>query len=126
MKDKSKKKEKKEINVQIGNRVRSIREKAELTQEEFAETLEITPQFVSDIERGVVGISMETLKRISERFLIACDEIVLAEIYRNEVDVLIEQLRRMPPEQLEFSKTLIDELGKTIAATKKKNRDDAQ
>ena len=49
--------EKKEINIQIGEQIRLAREQAELTQEQFAERIEVSPQYISDLERGVVGIS---------------------------------------------------------------------
>ena len=55
--------EKKEINIQIGEQIRIAREQAKLTQEQFAERIEVSPQYVSDLERGVVGISIPTLKR---------------------------------------------------------------
>ena len=55
--------EKKEINIQIGEQIRLAREQAKLTQEQFAERIEVSPQYISDLERGVVGISISTLKR---------------------------------------------------------------
>ena len=55
--------EKKEINIQMGEQIRLAREQAKLTQEQFAERIEVSPQYVSDLERGVVGISIPTLKR---------------------------------------------------------------
>ena len=54
--------EKKEINIQIGEQIRLAREEAKLTQEQFAERIEVSPQYISDLERGVVGISITTLK----------------------------------------------------------------
>ena len=38
--------EKKKINVQIGERVRIAREQAKLTQEQFAERIEVSPQYI--------------------------------------------------------------------------------
>ena len=46
--------EKKEINIQIGEQIRLAREQAKLTQEQFAERIEVSPQYISDLERGVV------------------------------------------------------------------------
>lgn len=43
----------------IGQNVRDIRKSLNLTQEEFAEKLNINPQFVSQIETGKVGISID-------------------------------------------------------------------
>lgn len=44
----------------LGNNVKSIRKKANLTQEQFSEKLGITPQFLSCVERGTAGISINT------------------------------------------------------------------
>lgn len=45
--------EKKTINVQIGNEIRKARELAGLTQEQFGEIMQLGTKNVSDIERGV-------------------------------------------------------------------------
>ena len=55
--------EKKEINIQIGEQIRLAREQVKMTQEQFAERIGVSPQYISDLERGVVGISIPTLKR---------------------------------------------------------------
>ena len=54
--------------VAIGGRIRKQREYLGLTREQFAEKLDITPKFCSDIELGVKGMSVPTLCRI-----ITCD-----------------------------------------------------
>jgi transcriptional regulator with XRE-family HTH domain len=56
--------EKKEINIQIGEQARIEREQAKLTQEMLAEKIEVSPQYISDLERGVVGIALPTLKKL--------------------------------------------------------------
>lgn len=43
----------------IGQNVRDIRKHINLTQEEFAEKLGKNPQFISQIENGKVGISLD-------------------------------------------------------------------
>lgn len=68
--------EKKEINIQIGEQVRIVRERAGLTQEQLAEQIEVSPQYVSDLERGVVGISLTTLKRLCRATGAASDQIL--------------------------------------------------
>ena len=52
---------------QFGSRLKSIRLQRQLTQEEFAELLEISVDFLSLIERGVNAPSFETLEQISEK-----------------------------------------------------------
>ena len=51
----------------FGNRVRSIRLARRQSQEEFAELLEISVDFLSLIERGVNAPSFENLEVFSER-----------------------------------------------------------
>lgn len=52
--------EKKEINVEIGRRIKLAREKIGYTQEKFAEKIDRSVQYVSDLERGKVGASIQT------------------------------------------------------------------
>ena len=49
----------------IGSRIRKQREYLGYTREQFAELLEVTPKFCSDIELGVKGMSVPTLCKIS-------------------------------------------------------------
>lgn len=49
-----------DVNKIIGNNIRFIRKNRKLSQEKFAEKVELSPQFVSDVERGIEGISLIT------------------------------------------------------------------
>lgn len=49
-----------DVNKIIGNNIRFIRKNEKLSQEKFAEKVELSPQFVSDVERGIEGISLIT------------------------------------------------------------------
>lgn len=51
----------------FGARLREIRSRRGMTQERFAETLGISVDFLSLIERGVNAPSFETIERISKR-----------------------------------------------------------
>lgn len=55
---------KKQVNIEIGEHIRRAREAANLTQEQLAERIDVSVQFVSDLERGVAGISLTTLKKL--------------------------------------------------------------
>jgi len=48
----------------FGNRLRSIRHERELTQEQFAELVGISVDFLSLIERGINAPSFEVLERM--------------------------------------------------------------
>ena len=57
---------KKEINLEIGKRIKVSREKMGYTQEKFTERIDRSVQYVSDLERGKVGPSIQTLIHISQ------------------------------------------------------------
>ena len=79
-----------EINQIIGNNIRYIRKSNKLSQEKFAEQVELSPQFVSDIERGIEGISLTTAIKICN--IMQCSPVVLFanlidfKNYNNEMD----------------------------------------
>lgn len=102
------KREKKDINVQIGSEIRAARERAGLTQEQFGELVSLGTKNVSDIERGVAGITVSTLKRICEKLSISSDAILFGDRGVNDVEYIAQRLSRLPPEQFEAVKTFLD------------------
>lgn len=59
--------------MQLGDRLRYLREKKGLKQTEFAERLRIPNQNVSNYERGFRQPDYETLKRFAEYFEVTTD-----------------------------------------------------
>lgn len=105
--------QKKEINVQIGQNIRSVRENAKLTQEQFAEAVEVSPQYVSDLERGVVGVSVGTLKRICTVLGVSSDRILFGSEAEAPLPGIGEKCRTLTGEQM----TILSEIiGKYIEA----------
>lgn len=100
--------EKKEINVQIGVQVRIARERMKMTQEQLAEKLECSPQFISDIERGVVGISIPTLKSLCLALGVSSDSILFAAAPRRGYDAINEKCRSLSDEQFGLLLEIID------------------
>ena len=58
------------LRKKFGLRLRGIRAQREMTQERFAETLNISVDFLSLVERGISAPSFETLERIARRLKI--------------------------------------------------------
>ena len=100
--------EKKEINVKIGARVRQAREQAKMTQERLAERLECSPQFVSDMERGVVGVSLGTLKRLCLTLGVSSDSILFGTKSETALDALADRCRVLSKEQFIILGEIID------------------
>jgi len=55
------------LRKQFGSRLKGIRAERQLTQEQFAELLGMSVDFLSLIERGINAPSFETLEQISEK-----------------------------------------------------------
>lgn len=66
--------------VKIGGRIRVQRELFGYTRESFAEKLEITPKFCSDIELGVKGMSVQTLCKIADTLKLSTDYILFGTV----------------------------------------------
>ena len=60
----------------IGERIRQQREFMGFTREQFAEKIDVTPKFCSDIETGVKGMSVPTLCRIAKVLRLSTDYIL--------------------------------------------------
>lgn len=66
----------KPLNVEIGARIREARESARMTREGFAEKVDISTQFLTDIERGRMGASLETIIKICDTLGVTTDSIL--------------------------------------------------
>ena len=77
----------------IGQRIRRQREYLGYTREQFAEMLDVTPKFCSDIELGVKGMSVPTLCKISKILRLKTDYILFGEIEHTDANPLSELLK---------------------------------
>lgn len=67
----------KEFNKQIGMRIRAQREQLQLTREGLCNDITISPQFLSEIERGVKGVSAETLYKLCRALGLSADYVLM-------------------------------------------------
>jgi transcriptional regulator with XRE-family HTH domain len=63
------------LKQKFGKRLRQIREQRRMTQERFAETLDLSVDFLSLIERGRNAPSFETLDKIAKRLRMSASEL---------------------------------------------------
>ncbi len=100
--------EKKEINIEVGCRVRQAREAAGLTQERFAELIGVSPQNVSCVERGLAGVSLTVLRRICETLHVSSDALLWGRSGGNDAEILARRLEQLPPEQFRVVQNVIN------------------
>lgn len=110
--------ERKQMNFEIGERVRAAREDAGLTQERLAEMVDLSVQYISDLERGCVGASVPTIIRLCRCLHASCDYILMGRERNEEIADLIEtqRLKKLSPEHQRSLANIInivlDALGK--------------
>ena len=63
---------KKQLYVEIGNRLREKRESVGYTREKLAELADLSSRFIANIELGDNGVSIETLKKLCELLGVSC------------------------------------------------------
>lgn len=95
----------KELNKQIGERCRKARETAGYTQEQLADLVGVSTQFLSDAERGVTGMSVNTIVKLCGVLNISADFLLLGmeEPDKTESPLSIcTRMKRLSPQEREL------------------------
>ena len=99
------KKEKKSLDVRVGHQIKKAREAAGYTQDKFAEIIGMGTKNVSAIERGMVGVSLSTVKKICETLHISSDSLIMDELSNKDADkfdFFVERMKRLTVQQFEL------------------------
>ena len=107
--------EKKPINIEIGQRIKEHREAAGFTQEVFAEMIGLGVKHVSAMERGAVGVSLTTLKKICKALAISSDSILFGASEKNNILLLSDRLSRLSPKQFKIAEAMMSNLLEAFA-----------
>lgn len=109
------------IRFAIGERIRKERLKTHLSQLAFSESIDISTNFLSEIETGKKGFSAETLYNICKVHNISSDYILFGPPEeKNSYDKLIEITSTMSNHELNIS---IDYLSALLKMKEAQNRD---
>ena len=103
-------KDKNELNIQIGERVKKYREISGYTQERFSEMVGVSPQYISDLERGNVGISTATLKKVCEVLCVSCDYILMGKETENDISLVLNRLKYLPENKFQVIQELLNKI----------------
>lgn len=87
-------------NIEVGARIRELREGQNYTRERLAEKIDISAKFLYEIEMGKKGFSADTLCKMSQVLSVSCDYIMLGEDngYRGK-EKIICVLEKLEPKQ---------------------------
>ncbi len=111
---------KKEINIEIGEQIKYAREKAKLTQEQFAERIDVSSQYVPDWERGVVGASLATQKRACVVLGVSSDRILFGKTAESRTHAIGERCKALSDEEFDLLLEMTDTFVRTIELTKRR------
>lgn len=95
---------KREINIRVGRNIKKAREKAGYTQEQLSEIIGIGPKSLSAVERGTVGVSIETLRKLCEALSVSSDTLLFGGERQNDIKGLAARLERLTPKQYEIAR----------------------
>ena len=83
----------------MGKRLRTYREQAQLTQEKMAEILNVSIKHYSEVERGLIGLSVERLIFLSNFFGISLDYLLKGEDNHEILPFILVNLYQSCPEE---------------------------
>ena len=90
------------IEKAIGKRIQEARKKKGLTQEKLAELIDVTPHFLSALERGIYNIKLDTLVQIINHLDCTADDIfcdVINNGYKSRSSRLSDKIETLSPEE---------------------------
>ena len=95
----------------IGKRIQQLRKKKGVTQEQLSEIIEISPHYLSALERGIYNIKLETLVKILNYLDCSADEVfcdVVNKSYAITSNRLSEKLDSLPIEEQKKILNVVD------------------
>lgn len=107
---------KKNINLEIGERVRLTRVSRGFTRDELAEILNISTLFLGYIECGQRGMSLTTLQNMCKILNVSADYLLLGKEKEGTVDdEIISAVKDLPDDYKSLALDAVNNLKKTIA-----------
>ena len=88
---------KKQINIDLGMRLKQKRREAGYTREKFSELTGMSPRFLSAVENGDCGLSMTNLKICSQVLGVSCDYLLLNRQEGRVVPLVVEKMEKLDP-----------------------------
>lgn len=104
-----------DFNVDIGKRIRQIRESQGKTREQIAEVAEISPQFLFYIETGQKSMTAKTIVNLSAALNVTTDYLLRGCI--TPMAKIVNNLEGLPPETLNLAEKFLENF--SLGAKKK-------
>lgn len=109
--------DKKSLNIEIGNRIKSARENRGWTQEELAEKIDLSTQFISTIERGAAGASLGTIIGLCEVLNVSSEWLLCGKQAVPDSETIAAKISSLSSAQLTALDKVTDELLNLLKVT---------
>lgn len=92
----------------MGIRIKHERKKLNLTQENISETLNISVKHFSEVERGLTGLSVENIIKLSNILGVSIDYLLKGDKDYNKWEYVISNLDTVSDDKQQLLRQLID------------------
>lgn len=97
----------KNINIEIGHRIKQERLKQKLTREQLARLVGYSANFIQEVERGRSGLSSESIRAISVALKVSSDCLLFGTPSKS-YDYLCSKLSLVPQEKHKYIIQILD------------------
>ena len=103
------------LNQEIGRRLRERREYLHITSEKLCETVDVSPQFLSEVERGVKGLSVDKLLVMCDGLGLSADYVLRGKENLTDVSPVISMLATLEEAYIPLAEDMLKTFFRVIA-----------
>lgn len=100
--------------VEIGRRIQIKRKELKLTQEKLSEIIDVSPSYISEIERGSSISSLATISKISNTLNISLDYLVFGINKETFSNTFSEILKNIPEKNQDLYISLCENIANSL------------
>lgn len=89
----------KEYLIDIGQRIRRQRKHLNLTQQQAAELLGVSPNFYGKVERGIHGLSYASLIKLPQVLKVSLDYILTGKVHSDSQNPILDIINAAPDDK---------------------------
>ena len=93
----------------MGKRIFEKRKQLNLSQEEFAQIADVSPQLLSTAERGTKALRPENLLKISIALGVSTDYLLTGNVNNIDYGYLFEKMKKIPSEKIMIIENIVDQ-----------------
>lgn len=105
----------------LGKRIKEVRGKKMLSQEELSELADVTAQYISYVETGRKKVSLEVLVNIADSLCVSVDQLLLGN-QKAEISIYLVELTNLLEECTRYERRVVYEQIVSLVRSLKENR----